>query len=118
MRNMVDMWYNNKLDQEKKKDRCRNMLDNNTMKNECEQLKSINESKEKRSKKFSKDGKSRNKLSLAKKIGNADDYNNKVYNISKKCIIKDTNRKSNSVDIISITDNKIQGTTTITTDSN
>ena len=112
------MWYNNKLDQEKKKDRCRNMLDNNTMKNECEQLKSRNESKEKRSKKFSKDGKSRNKLSLAKKIGNADDYNNKVYNISKKYIIKDTNRKSNSVDIISITDNKIQGTTTITTDSN
>ena len=37
---------------------------------------------------------------------------------SKQHIIKDTNRKCNNIDIISITDNKIQGTTTITTDSN
>ena len=42
---------------------------------------------------------------------------NKVYNISENYIIKDTNRKSNSVEIISITDNKIQATTTIKTNN-
>ena len=36
--------------------------------------------------------------------------------ISNQYIIKDTNRKFNNIDIISITDNKNQGTTTITTD--
>ena len=57
-------------------------------------------------------------LSLDKKIGNAEEHNNRVVNISKQYIIKDTNRKFNNIDIISTTDNKIQGTTTITTDSN
>ena len=51
-------------------------------------------------------------------IGNAEEHNNRVFNISKQYIIKDTNRKFNNIDIISITDNKIQGTTTITTYSN
>ena len=51
-------------------------------------------------------------------IRNTKEHNNRVFNISKQYIIKDTTRKFNNIDIISITDNKIQGTTTITTDSN
>ena len=47
MRNMVDMWDNIKLDQQKKRDMSRNMLDNNTIENECKKLKSRNESQEK-----------------------------------------------------------------------
>ena len=62
----------------------RNMLDNNTIENEYKKLNSRNESQEKRSKKFSKDHKSRNNLGLATKIGNAEEYNNKVYTISEK----------------------------------
>ena len=55
-------------------------------------------------------------LDLNKKTGNAEEHTNKVLTISNQYIIKDTNRKFNNIDIISITDNKNQGTTTITTD--
>ena len=106
MRNMVDIWDNNKLDQEKKEDMFKHILDNNTMENESEQLKSRHESKEKRTNKFSKDDKSRNKLDIAKKLGYEVEYNNKVYDIFEKCITKDTDRNFNSVNIIRITDKK------------
>ena len=115
---MVDMWDNNKLDHDNKNYSSRNMLDNKTMENKCEQLKSSNESNDKRSKKYSTDAKSRNKLDIAKKIENSANYISKVYNISEKYIIKDTNRKSNSVTIISTEDNNIQVTTMINTDNN
>ena len=42
----------------------------------------------------------------------------KVLNTSKQYIIKDTNRKFNNIDILSIIDNKIQETTMITTQNN
>ena len=118
MMKIIDMWDNNKLDQEKKRDMSSNMLDNTTMENTCEQLQRRHKSNANIKTKLSTDDKGSNKLDLDKKIGNAEAYEIKVFNTSKQYIIKDTNRKFKNIDIISITDNKIQGTTTITTNSN
>ena len=109
---------NNKLDQEKKRDMSSNMLDNNTMENKCNELQRRHESKVSIGTKISKADKCRNKLVLDKKIWNAEAYENKVLNTSKQYIIKDTNRQVNNIDLLSITDNKTQGTTMITTRNN
>ena len=115
MRIIVDMWDSNKSDQKKKKNASRNMLENNTMENKCQQLKRSNESNENRSKKCSKDAKPRNTLDLDNNIETSANYINKMYNISENYNIRNTNRKSNGVEIISIKDNNIQATTKIKT---
>ena len=45
MKIMVDMWDNNKVNQNIKKDSSSNMLNNNTMENKCVQLKRNNNNK-------------------------------------------------------------------------
>ena len=93
MINITDMWDNNKLDQEKKRDMSSHMLDNNTMENKCEQWQRRHESNANVSTKLSRYDKGRIKLDLDKKIGNAEEYNNKVFNTYMQYIIKDTNKK-------------------------
>ena len=51
-------------------------------------------------------------------IRNVKEDKNKVYNVSEMYIIEDSNKNFNSVDITSIKDSKIPGTTLITTDGN
>ena len=118
MKSMVDMWDNNKVDQNIKKDSSNNMLSNNTMENKCVQLKRNNEPNKNRSNKCSKDSKPRNTLDLANNIETSANYINIMYNISEKHIIRTTNRESNSVATISIKDNNIQAASNIKTDTN
>ena len=91
MKIMVDMWDNNKVNQNIKKDSSSNMLNNNTMENKCVQLKRNNDSNKNRSKKCSKDSKPRNTLDLANNIETSANYINIMYNISEKNIIRTTN---------------------------
>ena len=91
MKIMVDMWDNNKVNQNIKKDSSSNMLNNNTMENKCVQLKRNNDSNKNRSKKCSKDSKPRNTLDLANNIKTSANYINIMYNISEKNIIRTTN---------------------------